>query len=406
MIRSLIGAAALAAILSPLPVFAQEKPAAPGATRTLALPGISAAKAERRRMVERLVVSGNLVARDEVLVAPEVDGLRVMSLHADEGDKVEAGQVLARLSRDTLEAQMAQNAASITRAEAAIAQANDQIPQADAALTEAKAALARTVALRESGNATLELLDQRTAAARTAEARVSATRNGLAIAQADKASAEAQRHELALKLARTELKAPVAGIVSRRTVRLGALSSLTGDPMFRIIANGEVELEAEVLETHLAGLKPGARVLVTPVGGKTIEGTVRLMPAEVDRSTRLGLVRIALPRDPDLRIGAFARADIVVAERDGIAVPTSALLFSTGTPRVQVVKDGRVETRDVKTGITADGRTEILSGLAEGESVVAKAAPFLRNGDAVRQLSADAGKTAAPETTASTSGAQ
>ena len=168
MIRPLIGAAALAAILSPLPVFAQEKPAATTETRTLALPGISTAKAERRRMVERLVVSGNLVARDEALVAPEVDGLRVMSLHADEGDKVEAGQVLARLSRDTLEAQMAQNAAAIARAEAAIAQANDQIPQADAALTEAKAALARTVALRESGNATLELLDQRTAAARTA----------------------------------------------------------------------------------------------------------------------------------------------------------------------------------------------------------------------------------------------
>ncbi|MEJ1938995.1 hypothetical protein WDZ92_53025, partial [Nostoc sp. NIES-2111] len=160
------------------------------------------------------------------------------------------------------------------------------------------------------------------------------------------------------------------------------------------------------LETHLAGLKPGARVLVTPVGGKTIEGIVRLMPAEVDRSTRLGLVRIALPRDPDLRIGAFARAEIVVTERDGIAVPTSALLFSAGTPRIQVVKDGRVETRDVKTGITSEGHTEILSGLAEGESVVAKAAPFLRNGDAVRQLSANAGKAAAPETTASTSGAQ
>jgi HlyD family secretion protein len=407
MNRPLAGAAALAAILLSFPAVPQDKPAPSAETRALSLPGVSTAQAERRRMVERLVVSGNFVAREEALVAPEVEGLRVVSLHADEGDAVEAGQVLARLSRDTLEAQMAQNAASIARAEAAIAQAEDQIPQADAALTEAKAALARTVALRETGNATLELLDQRTAAARTAEARVSATRNGLAIAQAEKASAQAQRHELALKLARTELKAPVKGIVSRRAVKLGALSSMGGDPMFRIIANGEVELEAEVLETHLAGLKPGARVTVTPVGGKTIEGKVRLMPAEVDRSTRLGLVRIALPSDPDLRIGAFARAEIVVAERDGVSVPTSALLFSAGAPRVQVVKDGRVETREVRTGITAEGRTEVLSGLAEGETVVAKAAPFLRNGDAVRQLSADAGKAAAAtETTASTSGAQ
>lgn len=405
MTRFIIAIAASAAILLPLPGLAQEKPA-PAETRTLALPAVSTATAERRNMVEKLVVSGNLVARDEALVTPEVDGLRVMSLHADEGDRVEAGQVLARLSRDTLEAQMAQNAASIARAEAAIAQANDQIPQAEATLTEAKASLARTVALRESGNATQELLDQRTAAARTAEARVSATRNGLIIAQADKTSAEAQRHELALKLARTELKAPVSGIVSRRTVKLGALSSMAGDPMFRIIANGDVELEAEVLETHLAGLKPGAPVSVTPVGGKTVDGKVRLLPAEVDRSTRLGLVRVTLPRDPDLRVGAFARAEIIVTQRDGISVPTSAILFSAGTPRVQVVKDGRVETRDVKTGITSDGRTEILAGLAEGEAVIAKAAPFLRNGDAVRQLSADAGKAAKPETTASTSGVQ
>ena len=73
---------------------------------------------------------------------------------------------------------------------------------------------------------------------------------------------------------------------------------------------------------------------------------------------------------------------------------------------MQVVKDGRVETREVKTGITSEGRTEILAGLAEGEAVIAKAAPFLRNGDAVRQLSADAGKAAKPETTASTTGVQ
>lgn len=404
MTRLLIPAALLAALACG-PALAEDAPARASAPASLALPGVSTATAQRRTMVDRLVVSGNLVPRDEVLVAPEVDGLRVVSLHADEGDHVKAGQVLAQLSRDTLEAQLAQNTAAIARAQAAIAQASDQIPQAEAALTEAKAALARTVALRESGNATQELLDQRTAAARTAEARVSATRNGLVMAQADKAAAEAQRRELELRMQHTEIKSPVDGIVSRRSVKLGAMSAPGAEPMFRIVGGGKVELEAEVLETHLPGLSVGAPVTVIPVGGKPISGTVRLLPAEVDRTTRLGLVRVALPPDPALRVGAFARAEITLAERDGIAVPTSSLLFGEGSPRIQVVKDGKVETRQVRTGITAEGRTEILSGLAEGETVVAKAAPFLRHGDAVRVLAADAGP-AAPETTGTTSGVQ
>ncbi|MEJ1937013.1 hypothetical protein WDZ92_43025, partial [Nostoc sp. NIES-2111] len=121
MIRSLIGAATLAAILSPLPVVAQEKPAATGEAHTLALPGISTAQAERRRMVERLVVSGNLVARDEALVAPEVDGLRVLSLPADEGDKVEAGPAPARPPRHPLGAPPAPNAPPPPRPQAALA---------------------------------------------------------------------------------------------------------------------------------------------------------------------------------------------------------------------------------------------------------------------------------------------
>jgi HlyD family secretion protein len=358
----------------------------PGAAATLAIPAVTVTPAQKRDLAAMLVVTGTLVPRDEVLVSAEIDGLRVTQLLAEEGDTVKAGQVLARLSKETLEAQLAQNDAALARAGAAIAQARSQIAQAEPTVTEAKAALLRTQSLQKSGNTTQEQMDQRLSAARTAEARLAVAQDGLVIAQAEKASQEAQRRELMIQLARTELKAPVDGLISRRSVKLGAISTSAGEPMFRLIADGLIELEAEVIETQLARLKPGAPVKVAPAGAEPVEGQVRLVPTEVDRATRLGKMRVALPRSPDLRIGSFARAEVVLQTSQGLAVPSSAVLFGGASPRVQVVRDGKVEVRAVVPGISEGGWTQIRSGLAEGEPVVSKAAAFLREGDPVRVL--------------------
>lgn len=360
--------------------------AAPGTpVNVLAIPAVTLATAQPRELIDSITVSGTLIPRDEVLVPAEVDGLRVTDLFVDEGDSVTKGQVLARLSRETLDAQLEQNTAAIRRADASIAQATNQIPQAEAAQAEAQAALSRTETLRQNGNSTQELLDQRTAAYRTAVARLAAARDGLSLAQADKASAQAQRRELMIKAARTEITSPVDGVVSRRTAKLGSVSSLVGEPMFRLIAGGQIELQAEVLETALSRLTQGAPVEVQ-VNGRAIEGKTRLLPAEVDKVSRIGMVRIALPQDPTLRIGSFARAKIIVARHKGVAVPTSAVSFGSSGAFVQVVKDDKVEVRPVKAGIVAEGFTEIVSGVAAGEAVVAKAGAFLRHGDTVRPL--------------------
>lgn len=358
------------------------------APTTLAIPAVSTALARTREMVDALVVSGTLVARDEVLLAAEVEGLRIVELLADEGDNVTAGQVLARLARDTVTVQLAQNDAALARSEAGIAQARNQIVQAEATAVEARAALARTQALKLTGNATQEILDQRTSLARGAEARLAAAQDGLALAQADMAQTRAQRKELDLRLARTEIRTPVAGIVSRRTARVGTNTALGGEALFRIIVNGEVELEAEVLEMHLPRLSVGAPVEVFAASGRSVTGRVRLLPAEVDRTSRIGRVRIALPRDPDLRIGAFARARVIIARRDAVAVPSSAVVFGEGGATVQTLRDDKVVVLPVTVGITAEGYSEIRTGLSDGQVVVARAAGFLRQGDTVRPIAA------------------
>ncbi len=83
-------------------------------------PAVTVVSAARREIVERAVVTGTLVPRDEILVAPEVEGLRITELLVEEGDRVAQGQVLARLSSEMIATQEASNVAAIARAEAAI----------------------------------------------------------------------------------------------------------------------------------------------------------------------------------------------------------------------------------------------------------------------------------------------
>ena len=108
--------------------------------------------------------------------------------------------------------------------------------------------------------------------------------------------------------------------------------------------------------------------------------------------TRLGRVRIFLGDTANLRIGAFGRGTIETARSRGLAVPVSAVVYTSDVTTVQVVVDNVVETRRVKTGLSAEGQVEIKDGLAEGDLIVARAGTFLRNGDTVRPILPDANK--------------
>lgn len=370
---------------APAPAFAQAPASAAASQQPSAGPAITVTSAKRDEIVQSVVVSGSMVARDEVLVAPEVDGFVITELLAEEGDKVVAGQVLARLSRTTLEVQRAQNQAQTARADAAIDQAKAQIVEAEANLVQANNAFDRTKALRDSGNASLETFDQRAAVARGSQARLNSAKQALAMAQADLALSQAQGRDIEVRLARTEIKAPKGGIVSRRNAKLGAMATMAAaEPLFRIIADGAIELEADVAEVELPHLKVGQAVAVTPAGSdKPLAGTIRLISPEVDRASRLGKLRISLTGNPPVAVGSFARGVIETGRKTSIVLPLSAITYARGAAMVQAVKDGRVTTTKVTLGLIGGGRAEIVSGIAEGESVVARAGTFVRDGDTI-----------------------
>lgn len=374
--------------LSPLLALVALVAVAPVALAQTRAPSVTVATAIRGDLRETVVATGSFVAREEVLVSPEIEGLTVVEILAEEGDRVRAGQVLARLNREMLDVQFAQNGAQIARAEAAIAQARASIAEATAAKSLADQQLQRTRQLQQTGAASADALDQRISAARTSAARLESATNALALSEADLTLARSQRRDIELRIARTEIKASVDGIISRRTARLGqmaigAMGAQSGDPLFRLIARGEVELEADVPETTLARMHPDQPAAIDAAGfDKPLAGAVRLVAPEVRTANRLGRVRISVKGDQRPPLGAFGRASIEVARSQGILVPLSAVMFGRATT-VQVVKDGVVETRPVVTGLRAEGRIEIREGLAEGEKVVAVSGSFVRNGDRV-----------------------
>ncbi len=346
-------------------------------------PAVTVAVAKRITFVDNVLVTGSLVPREEVLVGPEIDGYRITDVLAEEGDDVRPGQVLARLSPEILEAQVAQNQASASRSLAAIEQVRNQIVESEATLRQAEDAFNRVKPLKESGVASQSTFDERDAAFRTARARLAAQKEGLKLAEADQLLIQAQRRELEVKLGRTEIRAPAGGRVSRRTARIGAVSSMSAEPLFRIIRDGEVELDAEVPEFYMIKLKAQQRANVEIAGVGERSGAVRLVSTEVSPTSRLGRVRIFLGKSPEFRVGTFARAMIDAGQRDAVGVPSTAVLYQNDAANVLLVVDNKVRERPVKPGLSSGDNVEIKDGLKEGDVVVMRAGSLLRSGDVI-----------------------
>ena len=164
--------------------------------------------AVNREFVDRLFVSGTLVAREEAQVAARVDGLTIVEVDAEDGDRVKHGQILARLDRSQLDAMLAENDAATKRADAAIDQARSLIAQSQAQEAFAASDFDRARKLGQ-GVMAASTIEQREMAMKTAQAQLAASQNALGVAQADRKSRDAERQELLVRIDRTEVKAPL-----------------------------------------------------------------------------------------------------------------------------------------------------------------------------------------------------
>ncbi|MGF1649508.1 MAG: efflux RND transporter periplasmic adaptor subunit [Hyphomicrobiaceae bacterium] len=347
-------------------------------------PLVSVVRVRSETLVRQLSLTGTIMPREEGMVIAEVEGLRIVSVDAEVGDRVVVGRVLAQLERETLEQRRAQTVASIDRWTAAIAQAESTLVSAEAEAKLASAEVDRGRPLRDRGVLSESAFDQRVLAATSAKARRDGAEQARLAAHADLASAKAQLRELEWQLERTAIRAPFDGLVFERTARVGAIASSGAGPLFRIVRDGQTELEAEVPETRLREISVGQPATIALASGAQIEARVRLIEPRVDRQTRLARVRLELSPGAEAPIGAFARGVLEIGRKTGLVIPASAILFRGSDPFVMAVENGVVRQVPVTIGLRSAEHVIIEQGLAIGAVVVSRAGTFLAPGDRVR----------------------
>jgi HlyD family secretion protein len=382
----LILTAALSLGLPAPALHAEETKAAADAPKPV-LPAITVSTVAMHSMKDRVIASGLVGPVEEVQVQPLIEGQPLESLLVEVGDQVKEGEVLAVLSKTTLELQRSEAVASLASSKATIAQADAQLLEAEASAAEAQRVFDRTAKLREQGSASQAATESANAAAVSATARVMVARQSLEAARAQLALSQARLENVDLQLARTEVKAPVSGKVVQRNALIGGIATAAGQAMFVIVRDGALELRADIAEADLLRLAEGQKAHLRAVGiSGGLTGTVRLVEPTIDPATRLGRARITVDDPERLRSGMFVEAEILVVERETVVVPVTAVGSDETGATVMRVKDGTVERAAVKTGIRDGGFVEILEGLAAGDLVVTKAGSFVGTGDKINPV--------------------
>src|SRR5580658_1491564 len=325
------------------------------------LPVVTVVKPDFGEISTSIAVTGLISARNDIPIGTEGDVGRIAAVLAEPGDHVRRGQILARLNPIT-------GQSGVDGAEASLAEA-----RANAAVAQAEWNRA------EQGPDLFskEEEDRRRTTALAADAKVK--------------SAEAQLSDMRNRLAHTTVIAPTDGIVLTRTAEVGQIAVPGTTVLFRLARDGQVEMRGQVAEQDLPKLKVGQHVQVRLDGvAKSFDAEVWQIGAVIDPTTRLGMVRIALPsEDKDLRPGAFARADVHVDSVPGVLLPQTAVLTDDQGNYVLVVgAEDKLQRRDVTVaGARAEGLL-VSAGLTGSERVIAIAGAFLRAGESVQVATA------------------
>jgi HlyD family secretion protein len=331
-----------------------------------AIPTVSVTEVGVSAVPSTVSIIGTIAARYDMPIGVEGDGGRVTAVYVEAGDHVKQGQVLAHLNNSVLEPQ-------VTNLEAALDQA-----RAEADLAQAE--YQRAQAVGSSGALSAEETQRRKSSAVTAASHVK-----VAVAQLEEAKA---------RLARADVRAPAEGIILTRSVEVGQTAMAGGEALFRLSKDGETELRGNVAEQDLPLLKVGQTVDVRLTGtSKIYQGRIRLLGAVIDPATRLGTAKVSLTPDPNLRPGAFARAEVTVSNAERAVLPQTAVLSDDKGSYVLVVNaQGKVERKSVRvTGMVPSGVT-IAEGINPKDQIVTSAGAFLQEGETVKPVLIAAGK--------------
>ena len=395
-LRYIVGAVILAIIA--LAVFMPRKPH---------LTQVTSDKVKIRDITSQVTASGTIEPKVEVAISSEVSG-EVVELPVNDGDRVMKGQLLARIDTELLELRVKQQEASILSAQASAEQMKVQMERAEQVLEDQERLFANKFVSEDS--------------VREARAEALAKKAAYMAAMANISQQEMEFDQAKKNLSKAIIYSPMDGIVSSRSVELGERVAGTGDyqgtEIMTVADFAIMELVIDVNESDVVNVSVGdkAAILIdaisdTPFSGEVVEiaSSAKNSDSNDDAVTFEVKVRIS-EADERIRPGMTATADIDTGYAEGVlTVPLQSVTVrdkqtvakalkkaeipeappqvgneqSTRVDKkrsraeldnlqrvVFIVKDGKVELREVKTGISDSRYMEIKEGVKEGEEVV------------------------------------
>ena len=302
---------------------------------------VSVVRAEQKTLDDKIQVVGVTVPREDVVVIPELTGLRIRDIYAEVGDYIKQGQKLALLDGESLKIQLEGLRTEYDRT-------HDEFQS--------------LAAMQSSGAVSREALTQRRAAFEVARSRW---------------------EDAQLSLHRTLIVAPTDGLVYERQAMIGGVTD-GSKPLFRLARNAEVEVQASVPEALVRRVRPAMPVSLQIAGGpESVTGSIRLITPRVDRDSHAMDVRIRFKRDGFTPVGVFCEASITVARIGGWVLPGTALQRDAHGLFVWAVNPQRNVIRKPVTVVVRTPENVVVEEALGDRPIVARAGSFLKEGDLV-----------------------
>ncbi|QQN86782.1 efflux RND transporter periplasmic adaptor subunit [Acinetobacter variabilis] len=353
-------------------------------------PQVTGYTLEPMPLVQSVVATGQVITVSRAQVGSEVTGV-VLERRVKEGDRVKPGNLLVVLKSDEL-------AAQVRQAEVALNElATNRRPQASAELASAKAQLeqaSREATRRrnaEAGILSAEEIEQAVEAERVARNNYETVRlkaAALAPGQVEEASLHEQLSVAQAQLAKTKIRATVAGTVLTRDVEPGDLVQ-PGRTLFTIAMDGNTEIRVPLDERNLSrlALSQKATAIADAYPDKPFPARINFIAPSIDPQRGTVEVRLSVDPVPDfLRQDMTVSVNVETGRRDRtLAIPNDALGKVQGDQAtVLLVRDSKIQRQKVKLGLRGLAMSEVISGLKVGDQVLSDATSTLKDGTRVR----------------------
>lgn len=366
---------------------------AAGADPAAEVPIAPVVQPQRAALSDQLKVAGELLPYQEVQLHAKVSGY-IRKIQVDIGDRVQKGQVLADLDIPELAAQVDEASSGVQRSEQDILRAKSAVVRAEVDHSALHAAYVR---LKQASAAQVGLiaeqeLDDAQAKDSSSEAEIDAAKANLSAMQQALAAAKANHLHYTSLADYAHITAPYSGVVTWRYSDTGALvqagtSSGSAQPVVKLAETDILRLRLPVPESLAGSVRIGdnAQIQIEATGAE-LTGKVVRTTGELDMATRTLQVEIDLKNsDHKLSPGMYAHVTLNIQRTgSGLTVPIQAVDRSGPEPYALIVdSQNQIEKRNVRLGTESPERIEIVSGLSDGDHVVAANMSSFRAGEVV-----------------------